>query len=168
MGLPVAWTEPTLIAAIEAELEPVMADLGLDALDVTTTAVGTDVPAVLGVTSVETVTYAAVADVVKVLVIARWMAWQKAVDVSSVRFDLKAGTSDLKQSQMWTQLSARLASATAAAMRYSEARVFVGSSGERAAVPVTGTLTTAAPVTPCWPPDANDGRYAGSPYRSTR
>lgn len=126
MALPASWTESSLIAALEAELEPVMADLGLDALDVLTTAAGTDVPAILGVSSVADVSYGAVADVVKVLVIGRWAAWQKAVDVASVRFDLKAGSADLKQSQAWTQLMARLASAERAAMRYSEVQEALG------------------------------------------
>lgn len=120
MPLPALWTEATLAAALEAELEPVMTDLGLDALDVIATAAGTDVPAVLGVTSVAAITYGGVADVVKVLVIGRWAAWQKAVDVASVRFDLKAGSADLKQSQQWEHLMTRLASAERAAMRYSE------------------------------------------------
>ncbi len=120
MALPSAWTESSLIAALEAELEPVTADLGLDDLDVIITAVGTDVPSILGVTSVAEVTYGGVPDVVKVLVIARWAAWQKAVDVASVRFDLKAGSSDLKQSQIWQQLMARLSAAERAALRYDE------------------------------------------------
>jgi hypothetical protein len=126
VALPASWTESSLIAALEAELEPVMTDLGLDALDVLTTAAGTDVPAVLGVSSVASVSYGSVADVVKVLVIGRWAAWQKAVDVASVRFDLKAGSADLKQSQQWTQLTARLESARAAALRYSEVQDALG------------------------------------------
>lgn len=135
MALPAAWTEATLIAALEAELEPVTADLGLDSLDVVATAAGTDVPAVLGVTSVAGVTYGAVADVVKVLVIARWCAWQKAVDVASVRFDLKAGSADLKQSQTWKMLMTRLGSAEAAALRYEEARAYTAGAG-------TGAVTS--------------------------
>lgn len=126
MALPSSWTEGSLIAALEAELEPVMTDLGLDAMDAIATAAGTDVPAVLGVSSVASVTYGAVADVIKVLVIGRWAAWQKAVDAASVKFDLKAGSADLKQSQMWAQLSARLESARTAAMRYSEVQDALG------------------------------------------
>lgn len=129
MGLPASWTESSLTAALEAELESVSADLGLDALDVLSTAVGTDTPAVLGVSSVAAVTYGGVPDVVKVLTIARWIAWQKAVDAASVKFDLKAGSADLKQSQVWTQLTARLASAEAAAMRYSEVQAFASAGG---------------------------------------
>jgi hypothetical protein len=127
VALPEAWTEATLLAALEAEVEAVMTDLGLDTLDVLVTAAGTDVPAVLGVSSVAAVTYGGVADVVKVLTIGRWAAWQRAVDVASVRFDLKAGSADLKQSQQWAQLSARLESARAAAMRYSEVQDALGS-----------------------------------------
>lgn len=137
MALPASWTESTLIAALEAELESVAADLGLDSLDVLSTAVMTDTPAVLGVSSVATITYSGVSDVVKVLTIARWIAWQKAVDVAAVKFDLKAGSADLKQSQMWTQLTARLTSAEAAAMRYSEVQAFA-SSGTLAYVSAIG------------------------------
>jgi hypothetical protein len=146
VALPAAWTESSLIAAVEAELEPVTADLGLDNLDVVATAVGTDVPSVLGVSSVASVTYGTVADVVKVLVIARWIAWQKAVDVAAVRFDLKAGSSDLKQSQIWTQLTARLASAEAAAMRYSEVQAYAA--GGSVAY-VTAISTAGSPYS--WP-----------------
>lgn len=126
MALPAAWTESSLIGALEAELESVSTDLGLDSLDVLATAVGTDTPAILGVLSVADVTYGSTADVVKVLTVAQWRAWQKAVDVAAVKFDLKAGSADLKQSQMWTHLTARLASAEAAAMRYSEVQDALG------------------------------------------
>lgn len=138
MALPAAWTESSLIDAVAAELEPVTADLGLDDLNVTTTAVGTDVPAILGVDSVANVTYGATADVVKVLVIARWVAWQKAVDVASVLFDQSAGSASQKRSQIWQQLTARLASAEAAAMRYSEVQAVL-SGGSTAYVSALGT-----------------------------
>jgi hypothetical protein len=140
MGLPNLWTEPTLIGAVEAELEPVTAALGLDSLDVVATAVGTDVPAVLGVASVAAITYGSVADVVKVLTIARWAAWQKAVDVASVRFDLKAGSADLKQSQVWQQLMARLASAERAALRYDEVRATLAGGGVAYVTSIGGVI----------------------------
>lgn len=98
--LPAAWTEATLIAAVEDELESVTADLGLDTLDVIATAVTRDVPAVLGVASVEDVAYAGTADVVRVYEAARWKGWQKAYDVATTKYDLKSGSADLKRSQM--------------------------------------------------------------------
>lgn len=127
MALPASWTEDgnSLQAALDAELEPVTADLGIDSLSVVETAVKTDVPAILGVASIEDITYDT-ATVVKVLVIGRWAAWQKAVDVASVRFDLEAGSANLKQSQMWKMLTARLESARAAALRYSEVQDALG------------------------------------------
>ena len=151
MALPAAWTEGSLIAALEAELESVSADLGLESLDVLVTAVGTDTPAVLGVSSVAGITYGGVSDVVKVLTIARWIAWQKAVDVAAVKFDLKAGSADLKQSQMWTQLTARLASAEAAAMQYSEVQAYA-TSGSLAYVSSIGVAGSpyAWPATSEW------------------
>lgn len=35
-------------------------------------------------------------------------------------------------------------------------------------IPVTGQIIATAPVTPDWPPDANDPVYSGTPYTSTR
>lgn len=139
MALPSSWTESSLIAALEAELEPVTDALGLDRLDVISTAVGTDVPAILSVSSVASVSYATTADVVKVLVIAQWRAWQKAVDIATVRFDLKAGSADLKQSQIFEQLTRRLAAAEAAAMRYSEVQDYAAG-GSTAYVSAIGTV----------------------------
>lgn len=148
MALPSAWTESSLSAALEAELEPVMTDLGLDTLDVLDTAAGTDVPAILAVSSVADVSYGSVADVVKVLVIGRWAAWQKAVDVASVRFDLEAGSAKLKQSQQWQQLTARLDAARVAAMRYSEVQDALGG-GNTAYVSSIGIAGSPYPY-PTW------------------
>lgn len=129
MALPAAWTESTLIAAVEDELESVSADLGLGSLGVVATAVGRDVPALLGVADVADVDYADTATVVKVHAAAVWKGWQKARDVAAVRFDLKAGSSDLKQSQMWEHLTAKLAEAEAAYYAAAAASASDGSSG---------------------------------------
>jgi hypothetical protein len=126
VALPAAWDEDTLEKAIEAELEPVMADLGVDNTSVTETAVEIDVPSILNVTSVADVTYGSVADVVKVLTIAKWCAWQKAYDLVLLETDLKAGPVDLKDSQSFDHLEKRLAMAYRAASRYSEVLAFVG------------------------------------------
>jgi hypothetical protein len=120
-----------LLTAVQKELETVSGVLGLLTGNVLETCVETDVPSVLGVSSVDDVDYESIADVVKVLTIAQWKGWQKAYDVASTRFDVKAGSADVKQSQMFANISKRLLTAETAALRYSEVQAAVsGSSGQ--------------------------------------
>jgi hypothetical protein len=160
MSLPSAWTEASLIGEMEGELEAVAGPLGLDANDLITRAVEKDVPEVLGVASVAGVTYAAVADVIKVLTIARWRAWERAYQATLLSTDLKSGTASLTESQSWEHLRDYLGSLRAAAMRYPEAAVMLAGGVRR---PVVGQLATTAPATPLYPPDPNSPAYAGRP-----
>lgn len=164
MGLPALWDEISLTGEMRDELEAVSADLNLDPTSLIERAVQKDVPEVLKVSSVDDVAYDGMDAVVKVLTIARWRAWERAYQKTLLNFRLKAGSAELYQSEAWEHMKEYLAEVRAAAMQYAEARVFVGSSGSRQAVPATGRLTTTAPVTPCWPPDGNDPRYSGTVY----
>lgn len=168
MALPASWTEETLVASMEREIEAVSAALELDAMGLIATTVQEDVPSVLGVDSVAAVAYAGVADVIKVRTIAQWLAWQRAYEVAAPEFRIKAGSVDVAQSEAFDHLEKILACKAAAALRYPEAAAVLTSDGRRAVVPATGRLRTTAPVTPCWPPDANDPAYSGSPYSRLR
>jgi hypothetical protein len=139
MALPVAWTESSLIAAMEDELQAVAEPLGLLDLDVIATSVMRNVPAVLKVTSVEAVTYGSVDDVVKVWVIACWKVWQRAYEVTLPKTRLRAGTAEIFQSEAWEHLKEQLARAEAAAMAYPEAQAAIAGGG----VAVVGATTTA-------------------------
>lgn len=117
MPLPAAYTEGSLLGFMETVVGPHLEGLGLDASDALTEAVN-DVIGILGnPLADETST----ADLMKVRTIARWQAWAAAVDTATDQFDLKAGSADLKRSQMFEQMERRLAAAEAAAMRYEEA-----------------------------------------------
>jgi len=144
VALPAAWTESTLLEAVENEVQSVSAVLQLvspsTALE---TAVNFDVPAVLGVASVEDVDYDGVADVVKVFTIAKWKAWQKAFDSAVALFDVKTASLDAKQSQIFKQVSSRLAAAETDALRYPE--VVDSQSGTIGFAMVSGTATLGSP-----------------------
>jgi predicted transcriptional regulator len=149
VALPSAWTESSLLTAIEAEVELVSTVLGLLSGDTLLTVVSTDVPSVLGISSVEAVTYSSVADVVKVLTIAKWRAWVRAYEAATVLFDVKAGTVDVKQSQIFKQIAARMSAAESDAGRYSEvAAILAGSIGYAV---VSEAVTYGSPYR--YPPD---------------
>lgn len=146
MPLPGAWTEPSLIAAMEAELEPVTAELGLSALDVLSTA-ATDVAVVLGVSDVADVTYTAAADVVKVLLIAKWIAWQKAYDVAITKYNTGlSGGKKFDLGSVFDHIAARLAMAQTAASVYPEVAGALNGSGATAAV--SSVSTASSPYNP--------------------
>jgi hypothetical protein len=145
MPLPGAWTEPTLIDAMLAEAEGVLAALGLGSTSLIATAVEHDTPAVLGVASVADVAYGGVADVVKVRVIAQWCTWQRAYDKAIPLTDVQASSADVKRSQTFEHLKARLAAAERAAMRYSEVQAALAGG---ATACVSGTTTANSPYNP--------------------
>lgn len=126
MALPSAWTESTLTTAVQAELAPVLVPLGLNTSGAVTAAVGTDVPALLNVTSVDAVVYGSIAIVVKVLRFAQWMAWQKAYDAALLSVDLRAGSSSITDSQAWEHLQERLRLAYDMVASYSEVIALTG------------------------------------------
>jgi hypothetical protein len=126
VALPASWTEASLIASMEREVEAVLSPLGLDGNDLLATAVEEDTPSILGVTSVAGVTYGAVADVIKVRTIAQWMAWQRAYDSVLLNVDLVSYPGDsIKDSQAFDHLRERLARAELMARRYDEVQTWL-------------------------------------------
>jgi hypothetical protein len=145
MALPGAWTESLLVTEMQAETEGVLAALGLGSTGLIATAVEHDTPAVLGVSSVADVAYGSVADVVKVRVIAQWCTWQRAYDKAIPLTDVKGGSVDVKRSQTFEHLKARLAAAERAAMRYAEVQAALAGG---AVACVSGTSTASSPYSP--------------------
>lgn len=118
MPLPTSYTEVSLLGFMAAELGGTGVSLGLDtdALD-TLAEAANEAQGILGVPLAD---LTSTDDLVKVRAIARWQAWLAAWNVAAGRFDLKAGSADLKRSQTFSQIETRLAQAERSAMRYSE------------------------------------------------
>lgn len=117
-----AYTEGSLLAFMETEIAGLLTVLGLDASDALTEAVA-EVVAILGTPIAD------VDDDLKLRTVARWQAWQAALNAAMGQYDLKAGSADLKRSQVVAHLETRLAQAERSAMRYDEvAAVLAGTS----------------------------------------
>lgn len=124
MPLPAVYTEADLVTFMAAELGETGVSLGLDtdALD-TLAEAANETQGILGVPLAG---LTSTADLVKVRAIGRWQAWLAAWNVAAGRFDLKAGSSDLKQSNVFGQIGRRLADAERAALRYTEVQDALG------------------------------------------
>lgn len=82
----------------------------------------------------------ALTDDLKTRTVARWQAWRVAKGAASGQFDLKAGSVDLKQSQVFKHIDAMLRDAELAAARYGDVAVVIGGRLP-APVPYAGGLT---------------------------
>lgn len=135
MPAPTSYTESDLVGFMETEVGPLLADLSLDTSDALLEA-AYEIANLLGhAISDET-------DMTKLRAFARWQAWQAAYNAATTQFDLKAGSVDLKRSQILEAISTRLAAAEAAASLYTEAATVI-SAGSTAYV--TSTSTSRSP-----------------------
>lgn len=115
-----SYTTSSLLAFMETELGPLLASLGLDVSDALLEGVN-EIAALLGT---------AIADVdddLKLRTLARWQAWQAALNAAANQYDLASSGDSLKRSQLWDHLMRRLAAAEAAASRYDEVAVVLAS-----------------------------------------
>lgn len=103
MAAPVSYTESSLAAYMVATLDSVATALGLTAMSTSIVTAVTAVERLLGVSDVVTAT-----DMALVEAAARWQAWLAADAAASVKFDLKAGSAQLWQSQIFAQIQSRL------------------------------------------------------------
>lgn len=139
MPLPAVYDEDDLTTFMAAELGETGVALGL-AEDQQDTLAQAAVE-VVGILGGSLASLTSTADLMKVRAVARWQAWLAAWNVAAGRHDLKAGSADLKQSQVFDQIERRLAAAQVAAMRYSEVRVLVGGT---VPMPFAGGLSKSA------------------------
>lgn len=121
MPLPTSYSEGALLAFMEVEIGPLLADLGLDTSDALLEATY-EVQGILGHAVTDET------DVTKLRAIARWQAWLAAYNAATNQYDLKAGSADLKRSQMFDQIEKRLARAEASASVYSEVQTALSGS----------------------------------------
>jgi hypothetical protein len=120
MPLPSSYTESSLAALMEAELGAVGADLAIADGDALTEAVN-EVAGLFGVTNVASITYAGVADVMKVRAIARWKAWAAARKEAARQFDTQPGPGrNFHLTDVWKQINVELNAAAMAAAVYPE------------------------------------------------
>jgi hypothetical protein len=120
MPLPTAYTEFSLSAFMEAELGAVGADLTIADGDALTEAVN-EVAGLFGVSNVAAISYASVADVMKVRAIARWKAWAAARKEAARQFDTSPGSGrSFKLTDVWKQIDVELTAASMAAAVYPE------------------------------------------------
>jgi hypothetical protein len=103
MPLPISYTESSLRAYMETILDQTGIKLGLDQSDALDEAVN-EVIVLVGALADQTTT----AQVGTVRAAARWQALLAAQRVAVGRHDLKVGTADLKQSQVFEGLGALL------------------------------------------------------------
>lgn len=115
MAAPSSYTEAGLKTYMIAALSSVADDLGLTTASAAIGLAVTATERLLGVSDVATLT-----EMGKLEDIARWRAWLVALDTASSQIDLKAGSAQLWQSQMFAQIERQLARAELAAMQYSE------------------------------------------------
>lgn len=155
-------TLPTTAAALQAwlvddTLSTVAADLGwtntsapiVGAVDRTVLLLGHSVE-----------TEAAGGATQKLLDIAQWQAWERAVAGLASRVDAASGGDKATLSQAWEHATASLADARRTAARWPEAAASFLLGSRR---PVVGQIATKAPATPLYPPDPNSPNYAGRP-----
>lgn len=134
MALPSAYTEATLLGFVEAELDAVLAPLGLDVSDATAEAVNE----VLGLLGHDLAEEDTIAGVMKVRALARWQGWLAALSAATLQYDLKAGATSLTRSQAFEQIKQRLAIAEAAASQYDEAAAAIYGGSATALVSASG------------------------------
>jgi hypothetical protein len=96
----------------------------------------------------------------KLLDIAQWQAWERAVAALAPRFDAASGGDKATLSQAWEHAGAALADARRVAARWPEAATALLAGARR---PSVGQIATTAPQTPVYPPDPNSPVYSGRP-----
>lgn len=133
-----SYSESELAAYMIAVL-PVASALGMTAASPAIASAVLAVERILGVSDVADLT-----DMAKLETIATWRAWQAAADTAAVRFDVSSGggggTSSAKLSQMFDQISKRLADALDAALVYPEVQAASGAGGVAVVVGLGGTV----------------------------
>jgi hypothetical protein len=118
--LPASYTESSLAAFMEVELGAVGTDLAIADGDALTEAVN-EVAGLFGVSNVAAISYASVADVMKVRALARWQAWLAAESAAARQFDTRPSSGrEFKLTDVWDQIQVKLRSAAMAAAIYPE------------------------------------------------
>lgn len=135
-----AYTAASLEDYMGVELGPLLSQLGLDTSDALAECVS-EIAAMLGQSIPD------VDDDLKLRTLARWQAWQAALNAAANQFDLRAGSVDLKLSQMYAQIERRYAQAEASASRYEEVAATLAGAGGVAYV--TSVSTGSDPY--AWP-----------------
>lgn len=132
MPLVTSYDTAGLEAYIETELESVAESLGMlenDAVPATARAV----TRLLGHADISEAT-----DMLKVETVASWLAWRRAKAAAVGKIDLKAGSAQLWQSQVFDHIVAMLADAEAAASQYEEVQAALAGAGGMAYVSSIG------------------------------
>lgn len=109
MPAPSSYTESGLKTYMVGVLDSVATDLGLTTASTSIVNAVTAVERLLGVSDVASLTDMSVLEAA-----AAWKAWQVALGVATTKYDLKAGSADLKQSQMFDSLNALVTQAESA------------------------------------------------------
>lgn len=109
MPAPSSYTESGLKTYMVTVLDSVATDLGLTTSSTAIAQKVTEIERLLGVDDVADLTDMAVLEAA-----ATWKAWQVALGVATTKYDLKAGTADLKRSQMFDSLQAKVTDAETA------------------------------------------------------
>jgi hypothetical protein len=109
MPAPSSYTESSLKTFMVGVLDSVATDLGLTTAS---TSIGNAVTAVERLLDVSDV--AALTDMSVLEAAATWKSWEVALGVATTKYDLKAGTADLKRSQMFASLNEKVSDAETA------------------------------------------------------
>ena len=109
MSAKASYTESELATYMVGRLDSVAGVLGLTTASTSILSAVTAVERLLGVLDVATLT-----DMPVLEAAATWQAWEAALTAASGKFDVKAGTADVKLSEMFKQIQARLAASEAA------------------------------------------------------
>lgn len=134
MAAPSSYTEAALLTYMVNTLSGVAGALGLTTSSAALTQALTATERILGVSDVADLT-----DMAKLETIARWQAWVAAADTAATSFDLASSGDSLKLSQLFEQISRRLADALDAALAYSEVQAASGAGGVMVLAEVGGT-----------------------------
>lgn len=113
MAIPTSYTEPELITRLQVTLRPVLSVIGWETNDPIYHEIVVNCLNEYGVTDL-----ADASDINKLLKLARYFAWQAAVDALSVRYDYSDGGASYSRSQAYEQAKERYQEAFYAANEF--------------------------------------------------